>query len=154
MQWLQYMLPVAVLLHLVEEYVLGDFLGWFRRAIPALAGAMTVRWAVATNVLFVLVVGVAALPATSVLFVLVVGAVCVVNGVLHFVMTLVLRSWSPGVVTGTLLYVPLGVGLFLTSLRDGRVAFDAALLAGISGVALHAAPIIVLWGLKRVRRER
>jgi hypothetical protein len=58
------------------------------------------------------------------------------NGLLHLAGTLLTRSYSPGVVTGLLLWVPLG--LFAARSMRGRLSFPVFLLACLGGVALQA----------------
>jgi hypothetical protein len=55
------------------------------------------------------------------------------NGLLHLAGTIFTRSYSPGVVTGLLLWVPLGLfALRRMRPRLSRPAFAAAALAGIA----------------------
>lgn len=144
MTWAQYLLLIAAVLHLIEEYLLGDFLGWFRRAIPSLAPVMTPRWAIAINTAFLITVLAAALPPAPAAYVLAIAVLCGFNGLLHLAMSVKTRSWSPGVVTGTLLYMPIALLLLATTYRDGSMALATLVFASASGIALHLVPIVTL----------
>lgn len=76
--------------------------------------------------------------------VLVVAAVLTLNGALHLLGSLATSSYSPGVVSGTLVYLPLG----LITLVRGRasVAPGAFLGALITGVLLHGLVALVAFG--------
>jgi hypothetical protein len=57
------------------------------------------------------------------------------NGVLHLAGTVLTRSYSPGVVTGLLLWVPLG--LFALRRMRPRLPRPAFAAAGLAGIALQ-----------------
>lgn len=63
------------------------------------------------------------------------GTVVLINGMAHLVTSVLTRSYSPGVVTGVLLWIPLGI----TMLRAGKRHWPrSAFVAGIGlGVVLH-----------------
>ncbi len=126
------LLPVAVLLHIAEEW-LGGFPEWIHAPLGAeltaerfllvnafgaalfLAGALAARFSPG---LAWLGVSLAAL----------VG----VNGVLHGLAWLVTGTYSPGAVSGLVLYHPLGVNLLRSSARRlSRPAFAGAVLLGL-----------------------
>lgn len=65
-----------------------------------------------------------------------------VNGVLHFAGTILTGSYSPGVVTGLLLWVPLG--LFVLRAMRSRLPRPAFALAGLAGIALQGLVSMVL----------
>jgi len=55
-------------------------------------------------------------------FWMVVVAIAAINGMFHVVATLRTRTYSPGVVTGALLYLPLAVVVGTSLIRDPQVA--------------------------------
>ena len=69
------------------------------------------------------------------------AAIVTLNGLLHLLATAAFSTYSPGVVTGAVLYIPLGGCVLVSMSRTLPAAvFGAALLAG---VALHAVVTIV-----------
>lgn len=74
----------------------------------------------------------------------VLSTIVALNGSLHLVASAITRQWVPGVLTGTLLWIPLG----LSGLTEARrhlggpafarsVAVGVAVHAGVTGLALH-----------------
>lgn len=70
------------------------------------------------------------------------AAAVALNGLLHLAGTILTRSYSPGVVTGVLLWVPLGL-LALRSMR-ARLSLPVFGLACLGGVGLQAMVSILL----------
>lgn len=64
------------------------------------------------------------------------------NGLLHLAGTILTRSYSPGVVSGVLVWVPLGV----FALRSMRARLPRAVfrLACLGGVGLHGMVFLIL----------
>lgn len=60
------------------------------------------------------------------------GAVVLLNGSLHLAGSIITRSYSPGLVTGLLVWVPLGgVTLWFEWRNAPRMTFQAGILAAI-----------------------
>jgi hypothetical protein len=117
---------VAIAAHLVEEFVWpGGFPVWYRHYPPGATATVTPRLLVIVNAVFV---ALALMPpifgptARGLAFWMVVVAIAAINGVFHLVATLRTRTYSPGVVTGALLYLPLAVAGGTSLVRDPRVA--------------------------------
>jgi hypothetical protein len=137
--WLPWAILAAAVLHVIEEYSTG-FLPWFRRAIPALARAMTPAWALGINAMFLAFLLVAAIRPAPMLT-LTAAALVALNAVLHVAMTIRMREYSPGLITALLLYLPLGVlaGAHETgtggAAAAGRIALSIVLAAAIHALA-------------------
>lgn len=107
-----YWLPATcVALHVFEEFAWpGGFLAWYRRYRPEFAASLTVRFVVVVNALLILLTlwlgwfGPAASRGVSAWLALMAGLAC--NGVFHVCGMVLSRAYSPGVVTGVLLYLP------------------------------------------------
>src|SRR6185436_3174835 len=104
---------IAILLHMTEEFVWpGGFAEWYRHFPPGRVAKVSTRFLVVVNLVFV---ALALLPpmlganARGYAYWMLVAAIAAANGVFHLVATLRYRAYSPGLVTGVLLYVPLGV---------------------------------------------
>ena len=143
-----WLFPLSYLAHIAEEYW-GGFPAWIARF-----------WGVESSVanflswnggaLVMMCVGVAlALWTKSYRWLLVsFGTVVLINGFVHALASVVTWSYSPGLVTGLLLYVPLG----LFTLRRARGSVNArSLRAGvIVGVVMHAAVVLLAFGFARI----
>ncbi|HMC54806.1 MAG TPA: HXXEE domain-containing protein [Gemmatimonadaceae bacterium] len=110
MLWLPF---VAIALHMTEEFVWpGGFGDWYRNFPPGRTARVSTRFLVIINLVFV---ALAVLPpmlganSRGYAYWLLVAAIAVANGVFHLVATIRYRAYSPGVITGSLLYLPLGV---------------------------------------------
>jgi hypothetical protein len=124
---------LAIAAHLVEEFVWpGGFARWYRSYPPGSTVIVTTRLLVIVNVIFValaILPLVLASPALAFGYWLVVAAIAGANGLFHIRATIRTRAYSPGVVTGVLLYIPLALvgGAYL--LRAGLVAPATAIQA-------------------------
>jgi len=150
-------LAAVSLVHIVEEYSLG-FLSWFRAALPKLAPAMTAGWALVINILFVgWLVAVAAGSTLPPAVRLSGAAIVLVNALLHVVFTVRTGRYSPGLVTGVLLYVPCGVVAYAAADREHTLNAMTLTASIILGVALHATTVISLRiraAISQRKRER
>jgi uncharacterized membrane protein (DUF2068 family) len=137
------------LIHLAEEQWGGPgFAAWASRALsaPLTESRFLVINGVAWPIVLIVCCAAVIRPAAR-WPVLVVAAVLTLNGVLHILGSLGTWSYSPGFISGALVYLPLGI----STLRRGRDtvspgAFVGALLAG---VVLHAMVAIVAFGAGR-----
>jgi hypothetical protein len=128
--------PLIFILHVLEEA--PGFVEWFNSLVPrgisqdvfltVNAIALTVTVAIA------LLVAASPDPVSGLLLAAWVGFLMLANGVLHLVGTIAHARYGPGVVTGTLLYLPYGVLLLRKIVRDldlsPGVVFGAAALGG------------------------
>jgi preprotein translocase subunit Sec61beta len=132
MELLLWLLLAAAALHVVEEWLWpGGFLDWFRRFAP-FAAALTPGLAVVVNAAFLaLVLAAAILAEDRLVLSLSAAALCFVNGLLHVVGTIKTREYSPGVVTGALLYLPLAVAVYAAADAAGPGEWIASILLGI-----------------------
>ncbi len=135
-------LPIAaVALHLIEEFVWpGGFPEWYRHYPPDRVTKVSTQLLVIVNVVFV---ALALLPpligATPRGFGMwmVVAAVAAANGIFHVVAVARTHQYSPGVVTGIAVYLPLAVigGAYLMRLH--LISTGTMLEAIFWGVAYH-----------------
>jgi hypothetical protein len=74
-----------------------------------------------------------------------VAVVLGVNGVAHLLASLATRTYSPGLITGVVIYLPLAK---LVLMRAWLQAGPAAWRLGVaSGLAFHAAVVVVAYSL-------
>ena len=131
-------LPVAYLAHLCEEWWGGPgFPMWTQVTLGA--DVSEARFLVINATALPLIAGgtiAAVLSRHLAPFVVALSSLFVLNGVVHLLLTLAFATYSPGTITGVVLYLPLG-GLALRTMSrrlPGRV-FTRSVIAG---VVVHA----------------
>jgi hypothetical protein len=147
--WIYWAPLVAASLHIIEEFVFpGGFPEWDRRYRPGFRKTINPRFHIIINGLLLILCydawALRARPAGAALW-LTVTALLATNGLWHAIGTVKSRSYSPGVATGLLLYVPLaiyGYARFLRTDQASPVTAIVALALGSSyqlwvGTALH-----------------
>src|ERR1051325_9509794 len=132
---------LAVAAHLFEEFVWpGGFPDWYRRYRPERAVSVTTRFLVIVNAVLV---GIALLPpllgssARGLAWWMIVAAIGAANAAFHLWATVTRREYSPGVVTGTLLYLPLAVIGALELVATRAVSLPTTVEAIIIGIGYH-----------------
>jgi hypothetical protein len=138
--WLAF---AAYAAHVLEEYTF-DWRNWARAVL-----GLPVEWNTfyMTNAL-VVVLGLiqAELAPTMAIAPLVFGALMLIN-VTFFHVLPVLRAhgrFSPGLVTGLVLFYPLGIAEFVQARKDGSLSAAAGIGAFLLAGALMAFPIVML----------
>lgn len=154
MNWIFLAILIAAILHVIEEYAWpGGFPAFMRRMAPQFAAGVTMPFAIIINGGFLLLCAIAALLwPRAVVFCLSVAALLVVNGLTHIGGSARGRRYAPGLATGTLLYIPLGLYAFGLALSRGLVGLQEVLIAALIGVGYAAIPIIWL-GLRRLAQR-
>lgn len=141
--------PVVFILHVLEEA--PGFVAWFNSLVPrgiTQSLFLTVN-AVALAITVIIVIFVATSleidPATGLVLAAWVGFLMLANALVHIAGTAAHARYSPGVVTGTLLYVPYGVLLLRGIVREVRLHPIAVLGAAVVGaipMAVHGYLIV------------
>jgi len=131
---------ICAALHIIEEFVWpGRFLAWYREYRPGIAASITPRFALIGNAILVaatIVLGVMGpswprgLPLWLTLAALLAG-----NALFHVLGALRMRRYSPGMITGIFLYIPLCVlgFLYFVASKDASCNSQLPLLSS----ALH-----------------
>jgi hypothetical protein len=137
--WLYWLPLTAASLHIGEEFLFpGGFAAWYRRLRPGIRGSITRRFLVIVNgLLLILCYDVGALRdrPLGVFLWLLVAALLFANGLWHLVASIRSRSYSPGVITGTLVYLPLAPFGYARFLGTGAASPALALLAFAIGAS-------------------
>lgn len=129
--------PLVFVAHVLEEA--PGFVAWFNSLVPRGITQSTFLAVNATGLVITLVlVGLVAAardPVSGLALAAWVGFLFLANGLLHLVGTIVHGRYAPGVVTGTVLYLPYGALLLRSIARDlavdRRAVLGAAALGGI-----------------------
>jgi hypothetical protein len=157
MTWIWWAPLVAASLHIVEEFVWpGGFAAWDRTFRPEIKASITPRLHVIVNAALLylcLAVAVAGQPdgmltigsahlrsvpqAWGPALWIGVAALLASNTMFHVVGALQTRRYSPGIVTGVALYLPLAVAGYTYFIRTGQVSVTQALLATAIGGSYH-----------------
>ncbi|MFL5488121.1 MAG: HXXEE domain-containing protein [Gemmatimonadaceae bacterium] len=145
---------LAVVLHLIEEFAWpGGFADWYRWYRPEGSASVTRGFLFGINALFVamaVTAGAMGFTPYGVAIWLVVASIAAANGAFHLWSVVRTRRYSPGVVTGCLIYWPLAVFGFAYFSRE-RLASAAVLLqAAVIGPAYH---IYSAWNHRRRARR-
>ena len=143
----------AATLHIVEEFGFpGGFAAWDRVYRSAYRASITSRLHLVMNAMLILAcvaVGSAGPTPHGVAAWLTLAALLASNAVFHLVGTIKTRSYSPGLVTGLLLYVPMAVVGYAHFLRTHEASTQTACAAAAIGGSYH------LWSaMAHARRAR
>lgn len=133
-----WLFPFSYLIHIAEEYWGGD---GYSAYLSRTKGVDLTRLRFLLMTAIGLVLMVAGIPLAQMfrfpqLLLVILGTVVLVNGVSHGVSSLVKRSYNPGLVSGVLIWIPLGV-ITLAQLRD-RMSTARFLTALMIGLAIQA----------------
>jgi Protein of unknown function with HXXEE motif len=147
MGWWLMALPASYAAHLGEEWWGGEgFASWTGRVVGT--PVSETRFIVVNSIaapLFVVGTVLAITKPWWAWFGVTFGTIVLINGLLHVLGSVGTASYSPGVVTGTALYLPLGI----IALRSGRTrASEATFWAAVAlGVAIHSlVAAVAFWG--------
>jgi hypothetical protein len=143
-----WLFPLSYLIHIAEEYW-GGFPAWIARFWGVESSLSNfLSWNGGAWVMMTVGV-VLVLKTKSYRWLLVsFGMVVLVNGVVHAVASVLTLSYSPGLVSGLLLFVPLGA---ITLLRARKSMNSRTFRAGlIVGVLMHVAVVLLAFGFARI----
>lgn len=139
MGWFFWSPLAAASLHMFEEFVFpGHFQTWYRRYKPSITKSITTRFLVIINVLLLILcydVGALGRSRFGVALWLCVMALLAANGIWHLRAAIKTHSYSPGVLTGSLVYVPLAVYGYVLLLRSGQASVLTAATAFAVGAS-------------------
>lgn len=143
-----WLFPLTYLAHIAEEYW-GGFYRWIARLV---GGELAAEQFLSLNAIFWLVmtaaIAVAFWSRAADWLVIALGTAVLINGSAHVIGGVFTRSYSPGAVTGLLLWIPLGA---FTLRRAWHYVPRNSLIAGVlAGITLHA--LVLLNAFNAVRR--
>ena len=122
----------AATLHICEEFVFpGGFLAWDRQYRPQYAKSISVRVCVIMNALLLamcLQIGLLGATPEGIALWLAIAALVFTNGIYHLRGTVAGKAYSPGVVTGVLLYFPLAIVGYYHFIHSGQATVGHAMV--------------------------
>ena len=131
------------------------FRSWYLAYKPDLVPSVSNRFLVIINALLVAFSVVVALAGSApkgnaVAAWLTLAALLFSNGIFHIIGAVQTRRYSPGMISGTVLYLPLAVYGFAHFLRGGQASVGTALVALVIGGSYHS----VSFAMHRQRARR
>lgn len=136
MDWLPWAPLAAACIHMTEEFVYpGGFAAWYRQ-YRANASRITTRFLIIINIALLVVccdLGLLGRTTWGVAYWLLIVALLCSNGCWHAWATYKLHGYSPGVITGVAIYVPLAIYGYATFVRSGAASLRTAVLAAVLG---------------------
>lgn len=156
LHWLPWAPLVAAGLHMTEEFVFpGGFPAWFRRYHPD-SLHITPRflfWINAALALLCLELGLYGSRAEVIPYWLGTVALLASNGIWHVWAAIRSRAYSPGMITGLALYVPLAIYGYFFFLRAREASIAAAVIAAIIGGSYQFWDALFHGGLSLFRKR-
>lgn len=143
MSLLAWSLAGAASIHIIEEFAFpGGFKAWWRAYMPNTAASVSNRFLIIINgILIAFSVTVALAMATpegnGVAAWLTLAALLFSNAIFHVIGAIRTRRYSPGMISGIVLYIPLAIYGFAHFLRSGQASTGTALLAFAIGGSYH-----------------
>ena len=139
---------ICALLHITEEFVWpGGFSDWFRSYRPENALSFTPRFALRINALLIAVTvelgWMGPESSIGVSLWLTLAALLAGNALFHIVGTIRTRRYSPGTVTGAILYLPLCIWGFAHFLSNGEATPQLALVSFAIGASYNVWSFLV-----------
>lgn len=143
MTLLAWSLAIAAAIHIFEEFVWpGGFQAWWRIYRPATAAGASDRFLVGINALLLVMTIITAMAVryprgNGVAAWLTTAALLFSNAIFHIIGAIETKQYSPGMVSGILLYMPLALIGYTQFLRTGRASIGTAICAAILGGSYH-----------------
>lgn len=143
MMLLAWSLAGAAGLHIFEEFVFpGGFKAWWQAYRPDVAGSVSNRFLVFINALLVVAaiavaVAVQAPRGNGVAAWLTLAALLFSNALFHLRGAIQSKRYSPGMITGIVLYIPIAIYGYYTFLQNGRASVATGVVAALLGGSYH-----------------
>jgi Protein of unknown function with HXXEE motif len=143
-----WLFPLSYLVHILEEYW-GGFPAWIARfwGVESSSGNF-LSWN--GGALVMMMVGIVLVLKTKSYRWLLVsfGTVVLINGLVHAIASVVTKSYSPGLISGLLLFIPLGaITLMRAREKVNRRTFRAGLIVG---VLMHMFVVLLAFGFANI----
>ena len=143
MEWIFIAFLAASIIHMGEEYFLpGGFMDVMKNLNPKFAPFINAPSAIIINglqlLLCVIVIMVGIKP---IIFSMSIAGLLFFNGLMHIMACIRQKGYSPGVVSGVLLYIPLSVYAYYHFILSGQLMAEGMILTGLLGLIYQAVPI-------------
>jgi hypothetical protein len=144
------------MLHMVEEFFFpGGFMEIMKKMNPAFAPFVNSRAAIIINGLQLLgCVIVIFVGRSNLVFSLSVAGLLFLNGLMHIAGSIRLKGYAPGVITGTILYLPLSAYAFYYFTTTGALLTADAITAVGLGILYQLVPLCYFLAMKGLSRQK
>jgi len=136
-----WILPISVLLHITEEFIYpGGFLDWDRNYRPGIAKSTHPRFLIIINVLLFAICFnpiLSGLTNGGIVWWLSIVSILLVNSYFHIKGVIVLKRYSPGVITSIFIYIPLTLFGYWYFISTRQVTWLNAILCLSVGIFYH-----------------
>ena len=136
-----WILPISVLLHITEEFIFpGGFMNWDREYRPGINQKGHLRFLIIINVaLFAICFNpiLSGFTSEGIEWWLSIVSILFVNSYFHIKGLMVLKKYSPGVVTSIIIYVPLTIYGYWYFLSLNKILIITGILCFSIGIAYH-----------------
>ena len=143
-----WLFPLSYLVHILEEYW-GGFPAWIAR-FWGVESSLSNFLSWNGGALVMMMVGIMLVLKTKSYRWLLVsfGMVVLINGLVHAIASVVTKSYSPGLISGLLLFIPLGaITLMRAREKVNRRTFRAGLIVG---VLMHMFVVLLAFGFANI----
>jgi hypothetical protein len=134
-----WILPISVLLHITEEFIFpGGFMNWDREYRPGINKSGHLRFLIIINVLLFAICFnplLSGLTNGGFEWWLSIASILFVNSYFHIKGVIILKKYSPGVITSIIIYVPLTIYGYWYFLSTNKVTLITAILCFSVGIA-------------------
>jgi hypothetical protein len=128
-------LPAVFVLHVLEEA--PGFVTWFNSlVVPPINQPLFLSVNAIAFLVTVVVAGLLALapsPASAYVAVAWIGLLMLANGLFHLVATIAHHRYCPGVITGTMLYLPMSFALMRAAVREQGLSWASVTATAVLG---------------------
>lgn len=144
------------MLHMVEEFFFpGGFMTVMKRMNPTFAPFVNVPAAVVINGLqLMLCIIVIFVGRSNLAFSLSAASLLFINGLMHLGGAIRLKGYAPGVITGSVLYLPLSVFAFYYFMTSGELTMLDAITAAWLGMLYQIVPLAYFMVMKLLSRRK
>ncbi len=108
---LAWLLPVTIFIHQLEEYF-GEFPAWFSNLLNAELSNNDFLMINGIGLFIFIAIALIYTFSKNNMLLVALGTLVFVNGMTHLIASILTLSYSPGTISGTLLFIPLGIIIY------------------------------------------
>jgi hypothetical protein len=143
MSLLAWSLAIAASIHIIEEFAFpGGFKAWWCAYKPGIVESVSNRFLIIINSILIafsvlVALAVQASNGNGVAAWLTLAALLFSNAIFHIIGAVQSKRYSPGMISGMVLYIPLAVYGFIHFVMNGQASIATALVALLLGGSYH-----------------
>ena len=132
-----WIMPISVLLHITEEFIFpGGFIDWDREYRPGINESGHLRFLIIINILLFAICFnpiLSGLTSEGIEWWLSIVSILFVNSYFHIKGAIILKKYSPGVITSIIIYIPLTIYGYWYFLSTNKVPLTTVILCFLVG---------------------